>query len=181
MLINPPFCFLPTIYPQIAFFTMENATDKWQGIVKILSTKPKYSRTSFCNKAAIKMAIRVVQNIVQPNIEEVWFLLETLLIFLHIRFCKKKKENQRWLQGFPTFLTFRLTQTVEDFKAAVLKIPKISHLGYPRNHSTLQSHWKSIQIWSDNVYFQRAWFQWYCSGAINTFLVRHLVVLSKRK
>ena len=93
MLINPPFCFLPTIYPQIVFFTMGKATDKWQGIVKILSTQPKCSRTSFCNKAAIKWAIRGVQNIVQPNIEEIWFLLETLLIFLHIRFCKKKRKS----------------------------------------------------------------------------------------
>ena len=30
MLINPPFCNLPAIYPQIAFFGMEKATNKYQ-------------------------------------------------------------------------------------------------------------------------------------------------------
>ena len=136
MLINPPFCFLPTIYPQIAFFTMEKATDKWHGVVKILSTKPKYSRTSFCNKAAIKMAIRVVQNIVQPNIEEIWFLLETLLIFLHIRFCKKKKKISADFKDFPHLLHFASLRRLKISKRRFWKsrryrisdIPEITQL-----------------------------------------------------
>ena len=161
MLINPPFCFLPAIYPQIAFFTREKATDKWHGVVKILSTKPKYRKTVadiFLQQSSCKKGYSWSSKYCPIQHRRDIISVRNSYNIPSYLFLQKKKKISADFKDFPHLLHFASLRRLKISKRRFLKIPKISHLGYPRNHSTLQSHWKSVPIWSDNVYFQRAWF-----------------------